>query len=248
MDVWEKIRKSRDKIEQQKAQEEYERIYRLECLMGLHKNELTESPEGEIIKWDDDLHPRDEQGRFTNAGGITKPEVNGPAETKQYIQKYFKEHPEVEKGAEKYMDVMHNVQNFLKDNPNIKVGTYDAVTGREIPSEELDGYCVTFHQNYSLEDPFGAYDSESYAAMCAIAMNELGAESVNIGYYGGNPEVSFVCKDQSKVVDFAIVHNQESVYDPKEVNTETGEIGMAVLNAYYNKETNPIQKSKEEQQ
>ncbi len=185
--------------------------------------------------WDDELHPRDKEGRFTNSGGITAPKVNGPAGSKEYIKGYFAEHPEVEKEAEKYMGVMDNVINFKKDHPNAKEGTYDAVTGEDIKKEDLDGYCVTFHQNFSEDDPFGAYDSQTYAAMCAIAMNELGSKSVNIGYFGGSPEVSFVCKDQTKVVDFAITHNQHSVFDPS-----LGEDGEPVKNAYYIRETNPI--------
>lgn len=236
------LRESRDRIELKKAQQAYLKRAKQDAYFFRNsRNSFSEDQNCGIIKWDEELHPRDENGRFTNNGGITSPQVDGPSQSGQFIRDYFRDHLEVEKGVERYMGVMDSVRNFEKNNPGIPEGTYNAVTGEPIKPEDMDGYCVTFHQNLSIEDPFGAYDSYTYAAMCAITMNELGAKSVNIGYFGGNPEVSFICKDQRKVVDFAIAHNQHSVFDPSEVDKETGENGVAVLNAYYNPKTNPIE-------
>lgn len=189
-----------------------------------------------IRKWDEEQHPRDEKGRFTNVGGPTAPLVDGPTESAAYIESYFSEHSEVEEEAKKYLSVLSNVQNFAADHPGAEEGTYDAVTGEKLDPKNLNGYCVTFHQNLSMSDPYGAYTAESYAALCAIAKNELGAQSVNIGFFGGTAEVSFVCESQKAAVDFAIAHNQHSIYDPTE-----GEWGEAIENAYFNPDTNAIE-------
>ena len=90
---------------------------------------------------------------------------------------------------------------------------------------------MTFHQNLAADDPFGGYTPEVYAAMIAMALNELGAETVNVGYFG-NTEISFVCMDKEVALRFAIRHNQNSIYC---VSTEETE-----YNPKWNSELNPI--------
>ena len=127
------------------------------------------------------------------------------------------------------MDVRSKVDNFLKDHPDAEnYNTYD--TKGNVKNIK-DGYCVTFHQNNTETDPLGAYTDEDYAKMVAIAMHELGADEVNIGYYG-NPEVSFVCKDEKTAKEFAVKHNQESVY-----NASTG---RTLHNKKWDPNLNPI--------
>lgn len=155
--------------------------------------------------------------------------TNGPRQTRAFIKSYLSEHPEVEKDIPKYMNVLDNVRNFQTDHPDAEIGTYSATTGKLV--DVNDGYCVTFHQNDSVENPYGAYTPEDYAAMCAIAKHQLGADDVNIGYFG-NAEVSFVCNDERKAKQFAVEHNQHSIYNAK--------TGRTMLNKYYNPETNPI--------
>ena len=156
-------------------------------------------------------------------------EVSGPKASRKWMEGYFKEHPEVEKESAKYMDVRSKVDNFLKDHPNAEnYKTYDT---KGNVKEVKDGYCVTFHQNNTETDPLGAYTDEDYAKMVAIAMHELGADEVNIGYYG-NPEVSFVCKDEKTAKEFAVKHNQESVY-----NASTG---RTLHNKKWDPNLNPI--------
>ena|GEM_PF-196421 len=156
-------------------------------------------------------------------------EVGGPKATRKWMEGYFKDHPEVEKESAKYMDVRSKVDNFLKDHPNAEnYKTYDT---KGNVKEVKDGYCVTFHQNNTETDPLGAYTDEDYAKMVAIAMHELGADEVNIGYYG-NPEVSFVCKDEKAAKEFAVKHNQESVY-----NASTG---RTLHNKKWDPNLNPI--------
>lgn len=156
--------------------------------------------------------------------------VGGPKATRKYIRDYFSKHPDVAKEASKYMDVRRKVQDFLKDHPNAEnFNTYDAETG-EVKNIG-NGYCVTFHQNNTETDPLGGYSDEDYAGMCAIAAHELGASSVNIGYYG-NPEVSFECKDEEAAKRFAVRNNQESVY-----NASTG---RTLHNKQYDPKLNPI--------
>jgi len=157
-------------------------------------------------------------------------EVGGPKAAKQYLKDYFKKNPDVAKEVPKYMDVRRKVQDFLKDHPDAEnFNTYDAETGEVKNISE--GYCVTFHQNNTESDPLGGYSDEDYAGMCAVAMKELGADGVNIGYYG-NPEVSFVCKDEKAAKEYAVRHNQESVY-----NASTG---RTLHNKKYRQDLNPI--------
>lgn len=213
----------------------------------LEKNVFTNDPKRGIIKgdWNEDDHPRDENGRFASGGGggsssddsaggsgggTAGAQVDGPRQTKAYISQYFSEHPEVEKEAEKYKDVMEKVSNFQKDNPDAQDGTYSATTGKLVTG--MTGYCVTFHQNLTADNPYGGYDSSDYAAMCAIAKHELGSKDVYIGYFG-NAEVSFTCKDRETAMNFAIAHNQHSVYDSK--------ADEVIINPYYNADTNPIE-------
>ena len=156
--------------------------------------------------------------------------VKGPTESQKFIDGYEKDHPGTKEKAKAYTSVMSNVQNFQKNNPGAELGTYNAVTG------ELDnpdsGICVTFHQNYSTKDPYGAYNDQSYAQMCAISMQELGAKNVQIGYFG-NAEVSFNTSNKMKAVQFCIEHNQHSIYDCS--------TGATITNPYYNAELNPIE-------
>lgn len=178
---------------------------------------------GIMKEWDESLHPRDENGKFTDSGGSV--EVDGPAETQTFIDNYMNSHPEVLAQAEQYNDILSTVKNFTADED----GTYDALTGEM--KEVTKGYCVTFHQNKTATDVFGGYTDAQYAAMCAIAMHELDADGVNIGYFG-NPEVSFTCDSPEKAMQFAIAHNQHSIFDAASGKIET--------NDYYNPATNPI--------
>lgn len=152
--------------------------------------------------------------------------VNGPSETQSFIDSYVSAHPQVLSEVEKYKGVLSTVKNFTASED----GTYDAITGEK--KDITEGYCVTFHQNKEIDDVFGGYTDEQYAAMCAIAKQELGADSVNIGYFG-NPEVSFTCSDKKTAMDFAIAHNQHSIYDAAN--------GWVMENEYWNPKTNPIQ-------
>ena len=157
-------------------------------------------------------------------------EVGGPKAARKYISKYMKKHPEVAKDVEKYMGVRTMVRDFLKNNPNAEnFQTYDAETGEVKPI--TSGFCVTFHQNNTETDPLGGYSDEDYAALCAIAVRELGAKGVNIGYYG-NPEVSFECQDEKTAKEFAVRHNQQSIY-----NASTG---RTLKNKKYRQDLNPI--------
>ena len=159
-----------------------------------------------------------------------KLEVSGPRMSKGYIDKYLADHPDVAQNVQKYMDIRRKVNDFVKDHPEAEnYNTYDAETGQV---KDIDsGFCVTFHQNNTADDPLGAYSDKDYAAMCAIAANELGADGVNIGYYG-NPEVSFVCNDETAAKEFAVRHNQQSVY-----NASTG---RTLVNKQWDMSTNPI--------
>ena len=157
--------------------------------------------------------------------------VYGPRASRKFIDSYFKKHPEVKEDAKNFMDVMDKVKNFQADNPDAEDGTYSATTGKRIPDDELTGYCVTFHQNLSEDDPYGGYDAKTYAEMCAITKHALGAKDVYIGYFG-NPEVSFSCDDLKTAMGFAVDHNQNSIWDSKKART--------CFNPYYKKEANPI--------
>lgn len=156
--------------------------------------------------------------------------VNGPSETKAFVDDYIKKHPEVAEEAKKYKDVLENVKNFQKNNPNAEAGTYSAVTGELVnPSS---GFAVTFHQNKTANNPYGDYDSDTYAKMCAITKRETGSKDVYIGFFG-NAEVSFNCSSPGKAMEFAVKHNQNSIYNCSRDET--------VYNKKYNRKTNPIE-------
>ena len=158
-------------------------------------------------------------------------EVGGPKGAKAFIADYLKKNPDVKAEIPKYMHVRDLVQNFTKKYPHAEnFNTYDATTGEKLDIQ--DGFCVTFHQNQDPKDPLGGYTDEDYAAMCAIAKKELNSDSVNIGYYG-NTEVSFICKDEKAAKEFAIKHNQKSVY-----NAATG---RTLMNRQYDPQLNPIE-------
>jgi len=201
-------------------------------------------------EWDESLHPRDEDGKFSDGtGGGTKAvpakdthakttspsgagriKVAGPKATKQFISEYTKAHPEIKQDAKKYANVLNDVTHFKEKYPNAEPNkSYDAVTGELVDVNK--GYCVTFHQNKAVGDEYGDYDADDYAAMCAIAMKELGADTCYIGYFG-NPEVSFNCPDFDTAKRFAIEHNQQSVYD-----AANGELW---INKYWDEKLNPI--------
>jgi hypothetical protein len=161
----------------------------------------------------------------------TSIQVDGPGATKAFVDDYVSKHPEIEEEAKKYKDVLDNVRNFQKNNPNAEEGTYSAVTGELV--NPTSGFAVTFHQNQTADNPYGAYDSDTYAKMCAIAKKELGSSDVYIGYFG-NAEVSFNCSSAGKAMEFAVQHNQHSIF-----NCSTFEVVENITK--YNPKTNPIE-------
>jgi len=176
--------------------------------------------------------PTDYNGHATKGwkGLKASMEVGGPKAAREYIRDYFRKNPDVASQATKYKDVRRKVLNFLTDHPNAEnFNTYDAETGEV--KNITSGYCVTFHQNNTADDPLGGYTDQDYANLCAIAAHELGTDEVNIGYYG-NPEVSFVCQDEAAAKAFAVRHNQQSVYN---ANT-----GRTLKNKKWRKDLNPI--------
>ena len=189
-----------------------------------------------------DFNPyHDEDGKFSSKNGAVmngahwaaneeSVKVAGPTKSREYTKSYIAKHPKVAKMAEKLKHVRSMVQNFAKDHPDAEEGTYSATTGK--PVEDMKGFCVTFHQNLAKDDPFGGYTDDDYAEMCAVAMDELGCSDVNIGYFG-NPEVSFTCEDPQKAMDFAIKHNQHSIFNTNNFKT--------MKNPYYRKSLNPIE-------
>lgn len=190
----------------------------------------------------EDFNPyHDKQGRFASRGGSSgggaqwhssgkRMTVSGPKDTKRFVKSYLEKHPEVASEIPKYRHVRQMVMNFQKDNPGAEEGTYSATTGKKV--DNIPGICVTFHQNNAANDPLGGYDDDDYAAMCAIARRELGCDDVYIGYFG-NAEVSFSCRDEQKAMDFAIEHNQHSIYDP--------ETDSVKKNPYYHPTKNRIE-------
>ena len=186
----------------------------------------------------------DKLGRFAPKSGgssgksaeeMTKSDikVNGPKETKKYIESYLKAHPDAEKtvraDAKKYADALQRVKRFQKDHPDAGYGTYNMLTGElENPS---DGYCLTFHQNHEIGNEFGGYDDETYAMMAAVAKHELGSKDVYIGFFG-NPEISFNCKNYQQAKRYCVEHNQNSIYDAKR--------HCLWINENWDESTNPI--------
>lgn len=170
------------------------------------------------------------KGQAASASGATPIKVNGPKESKEYADRYIAEHPEVAKDVEKYKNVLRDVQNFQKDHPGAEDGTYSAVTGELV--NPTGGFAVTFHQNLTKDNPYGGYDSDTYAKMCAVAKHQLGSEDVYIGFFG-NAEVSFNCASKEQAMKFATEHNQHSIFD-----CTTFEV---IVNKRYNPSTNPIE-------
>lgn len=199
-------------------------------------------------RWEENKHPRAKDGKFAseNGGGAeksenkstagsaasTKPaatpkiELDGPAKSKEYADAYAKKNPEIAKEAKKFKGILNKVKDFKADED----GTFSATTGERLDLTE--GFCVTFHQNLEIGNEYGAYDDDTYAKMCAISKKELGSSDVYIGYYG-NPEVSFNCPDEKTAMDFAVRHNQKSIYNCK--------TGKTILNKHYNPDSNPIE-------
>ena len=138
--------------------------------------------------------------------------VAGPLMSKQYVENYLRENPDLIWEVSNYLPYYDMVQHFTEMYPDAEnYNTYCAKeTGLEVVNME-GGYCVTFHQNLAADDPYGGYTKEEYAAMIAITIRELDADGVNIGYFG-NPEISFVCMDKEKALRFAVAHNQNSIY------------------------------------
>ena len=157
--------------------------------------------------------------------------VDGPRQSEAYIADYFAEHPEVEATADELMHVLDDIKTFDVTWDGHEDGTFNTRTGEWYPEGEPKGFCVSFQQNDSLEDRYAAYDAKIYADLCAIAMNELGVDSVNIGWFSG-AEISFCTESFEKAMKFAVEHNQHSIYD---TIADTG-----IENIYYNPETNPI--------
>lgn len=138
--------------------------------------------------------------------------VAGPQATRAYIENYIREHPDIIWEIDDYLFMLDVVEYFAEKFPDAE--NYNTYIVYEDGYEEVEmdaGFCVTFHQNLAADDPFGGYTREEYAAMVAIAIRELDAECVYVGYFG-NPEISFLCMDKEKALRFAVQHNQNSIY------------------------------------
>ena len=158
--------------------------------------------------------------------------VAGPQATKEFIEAYVREHPDIIWDAFDYDFYFEIVQYFTEKYPEAEnYNTYYLSETGYDEAEMSAGYCVTFHQNLTADDPYGGYTLEEYAVMIAIAMRELEAEAVYLGYFG-NPEISFLCMDKEKALRFAVQHNQNSIYC---VSTEE-----TLVNPKWDSSLNPI--------
>lgn len=168
----------------------------------------------EALPAESDLPAGEELNAFMTFADVAEEEVlvAGPQMTKQYIEGYLREHPDVVWDIPNYLYMYDVVSSFAERFPDAENYNTYTVTEDSYQVAEMDaGFCVTFHQNLAADDPFGGYTPTEYAAMIAIAMRELDAEYVYVGYFG-NPEISFLCMDKEKALRFAVQHNQNSIY------------------------------------
>ena len=138
--------------------------------------------------------------------------VAGPKTSRQFIENYVRENPDVIWDIPEYLFMYDLVRSFTDRFPDAEnYNTYTVTEDSYTVAEMSAGYCITFHQNLASDDPFGGYTPFEYAAMIAISMRELDAEGVYVGFFG-NPEISFLCMDKEKALRFAVQHNQNSIY------------------------------------
>lgn len=163
--------------------------------------------------------------------------VKSPSETRKYLAEWQDKNPDIDlkKEGEQYKKVLSTVRDFEKNAPDKKDGTFSMEPPHK-PQNLKRGFSLTFHQNNTADDPFGAYDDDTYGQMCAMTMHDLtglGYETKGpfVGHYG-NPEVSFVADDVDDALDFAVRHNQASVWDNK--------AQIEMINPFYKPEFNPI--------
>lgn len=148
----------------------------------------------------------------------------GPKDAKKYLEGK-KIDPDA---AKKYGNIRRELMEFDKAHPDLVNGTFDVNTHDDAKLKR--GFSVTFHQNNKEDDPFGGYDDETYAQMISDAKEELDSK-VYFGNYG-NPEVSFCTEDIDVAMEYAVQHNQESIWDNK--------AGRGYINPFYKPEYNPI--------
>jgi len=138
--------------------------------------------------------------------------VAGPQMTRQFIENYVREHPDIIWNVFGFLYYYEVVQYFADMFPDAENYNTYYIDENGYQTAEMDsGFCVTFHQNLSADNPFGGYTAQEYAFMIAITIQELDAEAVYVGYFG-NPEISFLCMDKEKALRFAVQHNQNSIY------------------------------------
>ena len=165
--------------------------------------------------------------------------AEGPKGTKKFLERYAKEHGvDLKAEGKKYEKALSTVQNFEKIAPDKKDGTF-SINPPHDEQKITRGFSVTFHQNNKADDPFGGYDPETYGQMCAVAKRELSDDpdayptgGPYVGHFG-NPELSFVADDVDNALEFAVQHNQHSIWDNK--------AGMLLINPFYKPELNPIE-------
>ena len=148
--------------------------------------------------------------------------------TQDYIKDYEKLYPEIKTEAKKYSGYLETIKKF--NDVKREDGTYDLKTGEKV--ELSSGFQVTFHQNKSMEERFGAYSDEDYSTMIAITLKEIGADKVYCGNFG-NAEISFTCNNEKLAKRFCQEQNQHSLW-----KNEKQEIWE---NPKYNKKTNPTE-------
>ena len=182
----------------------------------------------------DNHNPEELNADMTFADIIDEEDVQiaGPKKTALYVENYVREYPDIIWEIADYLYVLDMVANFTSMYPEAEnYNTYELTSSGIRKADLAAGYCVTFHQNLTADDPFGGYTPAEYSAMVAITLRELDTDCVYIGYFG-NPEISFVCMDKETALRFAVRNNQNSIYC---VTTEE-----TPVNPKWNSSLNPI--------
>ena len=133
-----------------------------------------------------------------------------------------------------YYKPYRNIMKTVISHAGKPDGTYDIHTGETIAYTA--GYCFSFHQNEpdssgNFKSIYGRYSEAEYDRIA----NELAEKydlPINIGVYGGAPEVSFYSSDLKTAMSIAEQYNQQSIYDCK--------ADRLIENPYYNSKLNPM--------
>ncbi len=168
-------------------------------------------------EWEEDKHPRGENGRFVSSSGSGHdiPNRNSIGELPSAKEIGFKPRTKSEyRNRRDEIVARHKALREKNGEDGLPDCTVDPDTGEMVNFE--DGFQVSFQTSVSEQDGDGALSDGEYDRIAGELSKRTGSRAY-IGVFD-EPETSFHCKNYSQAMNIAKKYNQHSILNWKMLN------------------------------